>query len=571
MKERIDVRYKRPDADQMSRRFCENLNEAVDLALALGQSNEVYVGVAPRRGNVGTKEGVTRLFALWADVDFKGHHTSTSRLEQLQGLSWPSSMLVWSGGGYHPYWLLKEPVQGLEELAHAERIMKKIAEGLDGDAVYDRSRILRVPGTFNHKQDEPRLVKLVHHHPEQRYTLDQLEEMCESFPEAARYVAQKNKPETSRQIAGPIQEGSRNNALTSLAGSMRHRGMSEEGIFAALKVENENRCKPPVPENEVRAIARSISRYEAKSSSCNALNSITFPVHVLPPTPRQFVEEAASSIGCPPDFVAIPMLATLGSAIGNSRVLELKKGYTEGATLYTVTVGDPGSSKSAALGAATAPATKKQEELGCEYREAVAEYNQEQRLWEGVNLDLESDPPEEPVFRRCIVQDTTIEALIERLGENPKGVLSSNDELSGWVRQQDQYKSGNKGTDRQFWLSSWSNSPVVVDRKGRKEPIIVPRPFVGLTGGIQPGILSELKNNREDGLLDRFLFAYPDPVPTRWSDAEISEETRAAYKGIYDELYGLQMNTDANGSPDPIYATFTSSAKRLVNVSNIVG
>ncbi len=562
--ESIDLRYKRPEANQMSRKFCKKLDEAVDLALALGRSHDVYSGVAPRWDNVGTKEGVTRLFALWGDADVKGHHTSKSRMDQLQELSCPPSMLVWSGGGYHPYWFLLEPAQGLEELARAERIMARIAQGLDGDPVYDRSRILRVPGTFNHKQDDPRPVRLVHHDPEQRYTLDQLEEMCESFPEAARDVAQKkNKPETAKQIAGQIQEGSRNNALTSLAGSMRYRGMSEEAIFAALKVENESRCETPLPKNEVRAIARSIGRYEATSSSYNALDSTTFPVHVLPRTLRRFVEETAASIGCPPDFVAVPLLSTLGSAIGNSRVIVIKIGYMESASLYIVIVGDPGSSKSPALKDATAPATKKQEELGCAYREAVAEYNQEQRMWEEGSFDLESDPPTEPIFRRCIVQDTTIEALIERLGENPRGLLSSNDELSSWVRQQDQYKSGGKGTDRQFWLSAWSNQPVVVDRKGRKEPIMVYRPFVGLAGGIQPGVLSELKNNREDGLLDRFLFAYPDPMPVRWSDSEISEETRAAYKYVYDELYGLHMDIDENGSPAPIQATFTASAKQL--------
>ncbi len=155
------------------------------------------------------------------------------------------------------------------------------------------------------------------------------------------------------------------------------------------------------------------------------------------------------------------------------------------------------------------------------------------------------------------------EAHIERLGENPRGLLSSNDELSGWVRQMDQYKSGDKGTDRQFWLSAWSNSFVSVDRKGRKEPLMVYRPFVAVAGGIQPGILSELKNNREDGLLDRFLFGYPDLMPTRWSDKEISEASRTAYKEIYDELYGLEMDTDENGSPDPIHATFDAPAKQL--------
>src|SRR5207245_18530 len=47
----------------------------------------------------------------------------------------------------------------------------------------------------------------------------------------------------------------------SLAGSMRRRGMGAEAIAAALKVENATRCRPPLPESEVEAIAASIARY----------------------------------------------------------------------------------------------------------------------------------------------------------------------------------------------------------------------------------------------------------------------------------------------------------------------
>ncbi len=276
-----------------------------------------------------------------------------------------------------------------------------------------------------------------------------------------------------------------------------------------------------------------------------------FPSHVLPPTLRKYVEEASASIGCPQDFIGVPMLSTLGAAIGNSCVLEVKGGWIEGATLYTVIVGDPGAAKSPALDAATFPASKKQEELGHQFREARSQSRSDTGIME------------QPVYKRCIVQDTTVEALTERLGENPRGVLSSNDELSGWIRQMDQYKGGDKGTDRQFWLSAWSNKMVVVDRKNRDEPLMVYRPFVAVAGGIQPGILSELKNNREDGLLDRFLFGYPDSMPTRWSDIEISEESRASYKKIFDELYGLEMDNGENGSPAPIRVTFTASAKKL--------
>jgi hypothetical protein len=61
-----------------------------------------------------------------------------------------------------------------------------------------------------------------------------------------------------------IIEGARNSVLTSLAGSMRHRGQSELAIRAALLVENMTKCKPPLSEKEVIAIARSVSRYEPK-------------------------------------------------------------------------------------------------------------------------------------------------------------------------------------------------------------------------------------------------------------------------------------------------------------------
>ena len=65
------------------------------------------------------------------------------------------------------------------------------------------------------------------------------------------------KPETELRI--PV--GQRNAVLASLAGSMRHRGMTQEGVEAALLQENRLRCDPPLSEAEVIGIARSISRY----------------------------------------------------------------------------------------------------------------------------------------------------------------------------------------------------------------------------------------------------------------------------------------------------------------------
>lgn len=55
--------------------------------------------------------------------------------------------------------------------------------------------------------------------------------------------------------------GGRNVKLTSLGGTMRKRGMSQEAIEAALQMENARRCHPPLDEVEVKKIAASVARY----------------------------------------------------------------------------------------------------------------------------------------------------------------------------------------------------------------------------------------------------------------------------------------------------------------------
>jgi putative DNA primase/helicase len=62
--------------------------------------------------------------------------------------------------------------------------------------------------------------------------------------------------------ADKILVGQRNNALASLAGSMRRKGLSEAAIEAALLTENLSRCEPPLSDEEVGKIARSIGRYD---------------------------------------------------------------------------------------------------------------------------------------------------------------------------------------------------------------------------------------------------------------------------------------------------------------------
>jgi putative DNA primase/helicase len=76
----------------------------------------------------------------------------------------------------------------------------------------------------------------------------------------------KSKPQPSpvffQADTALIPNGQRNDCLIRLAGSFRKYGVSDEQVFEWLWQTNLSRCNPPMEEQEVRAIARSASRWQ---------------------------------------------------------------------------------------------------------------------------------------------------------------------------------------------------------------------------------------------------------------------------------------------------------------------
>jgi hypothetical protein len=294
-----------------------------------------------------------------------------------------------------------------------------------------------------------------------------------------------------------------------------------------------------------------------------------FPTDALPKPIARLVSEAAAAHGCPPDAVGLAALVAAGAAIGNSRVIQPKKDWSEGAAIFGGVISDPGEKKTTAVRAGTRPARTAENKLQKKHEHALEEHARRLRDHEVDKRvarnadDPEPAPPKTPEAERVRVNDTTVEALIPILKENPRGVLLERDELVGWVKGMDQYKAGGRGNERQFWLSVWSNEPVSVDRKGQQGPVSVLRPFIGVIGSIQPDVLPELSENREDGMLERFLFAYPRTLNALWTEDEISEGALAGYQGLYHHLRGLSMGTDDEGDPMEIPVTFSPEAKEV--------
>ncbi|MBS3969647.1 MAG: DUF927 domain-containing protein [Clostridia bacterium] len=154
------------------------------MKLATERSCDIYFGVGLREKNLGQwkrghSETVTTIPALWVDIDIAGEsHKKTSlpptleaAVKLLEEFPLPPSALIHSGYGLHGYWILKEPweFESSEERQEAQQLLKSLEQtiryyaaqkGWDIDPTADLARVLRVPGTYNHKQS-PKKVELL--------------------------------------------------------------------------------------------------------------------------------------------------------------------------------------------------------------------------------------------------------------------------------------------------------------------------------------------------------------------------------------------------------------------------
>lgn len=93
---------------------------------------------------------------------------------------------------------------------------------------------------------------------------------------------------------GMIEEGTRNTALTSIAGSLRRKGIDSETIRTALEVVNERRCEPPLSDQEVLTIAKSIGKY-APDPNLTSVSKDPELARIESWTPRPITELAEGS------------------------------------------------------------------------------------------------------------------------------------------------------------------------------------------------------------------------------------------------------------------------------------
>mgnify|MGYP003669456342 CR=1 FL=1 len=264
---------------------------------------------------------------------------------------------------------------------------------------------------------------------------------------------------------------------------------------------------------------------------------------LLPPSLRGYVVDHAERLQVDGSFIAVPVIAALGSVLGNRIGLmpKAKDDWIEYPNLWGAIVGRPSTLKSPSLSVGLAPMMRLQSDAAVRHKDAMVGWSRDSEIRKikksaaresakkaikcGDEIDADSlveESSDEPVLRRFVTNDATPEALHSILieEENATGVMVMNDELSGLIARLNDPDRG--GAHRAFLLSGWTgNQSAVVDRIGRGQNLRVEKACVTVLGGIQPGKLAPLVDaaNREsiadDGWIQRFsLIVSPDSPST---------------------------------------------------------
>lgn len=299
---------------------------------------------------------------------------------------------------------------------------------------------------------------------------------------------------------------------------------------------------PPDTQPDATAVDQSIDQHQedlehARERLHQQLNNLNADINlraILPPHLAEAIITKADTMQAHPSAFLGPLLTATASVIGTRARIHVNAGWSEPFVIWCGNILPPSAMKSAIAEVIGKPLMTFQLKDFKQYDQALKEIKSERG-------DLESLTPP----RRWLVQDATYERIAQIIAEpRTHGLLSYQDELAGWFASLDARQSAGA---RAGWLSLWSGSPALIDRKVAASSV-APRSAVSLFGNVQPDRLVAMVTSTEDdaaaagdGLWARFLWCRPPQQPWRYNPHGISitlqlEQLIKALDGVPNQL-----------------------------------
>ena len=291
----------------------------------------------------------------------------------------------------------------------------------------------------------------------------------------------------------------------------------------------------------------------------DVVNDVEFPLEIFPQELQNYIINCSKTLNHSIDYMSSSLLFLTSIIVGNSLKIQVKRGWDEPASLWLSLVGKAGVGKTPSISSITFPLERLNNIEIKKYIEEAQKFEDYSNLNEKEKaLASVVDKPKKTQF---IVNDITLEALVELHNENPNGIGVLKDELAGFFKDMNKYREGG---DKEHWLSSWTGKSINLNRKTAKSSF-VENSFLPIMGGIQPGILDSFytDENKDNGFLDRMLFSFPDLTIKPLSINEISQEQLDWYESYITTFYqSVKRNIKYNegGSVESTIARFTPEA-----------
>lgn len=300
------------------------------------------------------------------------------------------------------------------------------------------------------------------------------------------------------------------------------------------------------------------------SDSDKTTETPSFPLEIFPKAIRDIIEALEEYENYNVDFTSASFLTVFAAAMGNTWSVRFMTGWVSRPIIYMVLVGSPSCGKTPPLQQAVAPLLKLDGEYDMIYCKEMETY----RRWERMSAKQREKHslPEEMKMpqRKChVVVDSTVEALIGALRDNPRGVLIYKDEIDSLLSNFNRYNSSDEG----YFLSLFSGTPFKYSRKSNNEHIFLANPYCSIIGTTQPGRLGEQFGGKRmmNGFSSRFLKVYPeiDKMPS-WNDTAMPDGVLEEWERIIRKVITVTPSTDQEGKATSIELLFSQEAKLRV-------
>ena len=297
------------------------------------------------------------------------------------------------------------------------------------------------------------------------------------------------------------------------------------------------------------------------SDSGKTTETPSFPLEIFPKAIRDIIEALEEYENYNVDFTSASFLTVFAAAMGNTWSVRFMTGWVSRPIIYMVLVGSPSCGKTPPLQQAVAPLLKLDGEYDMIYCKEMETY----RRWERMSAKQRErhSLPEEMKMpqRKChVVVDSTVEALIGALRDNPRGVLIYKDEIDSLLSNFNRYN----GSDEGYFLSLFSGTPFKYSRKSNNEHIFLANPYCSIIGSTQPGRLDEQFGGKRmmNGFSSRFLKVYPeiDKMPS-WNDTAMPDGVLEEWGRIIRKVVAATPSTDQEGKATSIELLFSQESK----------